>query len=588
MKLKKNLLILSFILIISINSVGFISIAEKTVEKGQIIVLYKDEIKTNLQSENPKIKDKKRLNTKTELIHIENDKDVEGVLNEYKQNKNVLAVDYNVKRRLNFTPNDTYFANQWWLTKLRAQEAWSAMPYALKPVVVAVIDGGVDINHPDLANKIIQGGRDFYANTEDVSDYANHGTAVAGIIAANTDNAVGIAGLSGNFNVKILPLKVVSPDLYISLSDEIEAIEYAIAMGVDVINLSLGDISPYETEKVAINRALQAGISVVASAGNNYSSGYYYPASYDGVISVGATNSSDLKTPYSNYNDKVDVVAPGDNIYSCNPANSYGAHYGTSFSAPMVSAIVAMVKSLKPEFTPLQMEALIQGSAVDLGAVGRDNNYGYGRADALNAVKAALQLPVTGIYLNKASTLLISGEGEELGYSIYPYLAKNTSVTWSSSNSGIAYVDQTGYVFAGLSGTAVITATTVEGAKISSCNVRVLSDNSLKDGLKLSAPFIKNMLGEPLQSLPINSNFQLCSIVNNQTGSYKNICLVYGLYKTNGKLINLITANITINPLSRREIKQQITAGPDSYIKLLIWEGLSGAMPIAYAARINQ
>lgn len=321
----------------------------------------------------------------------------------------VSMVEEDKVRYLANTPNDPYYSSQWSLPNIQATEAWQQIGTLNKSIKVAVIDTGVDADHPDLAGRIASGGKGFNYSissnnsvaSDDFNDVLGHGTMVAGVIVANTHNSIGVAGVSGNLDVKILPIKVFwgSDPLKATCytSDIIAAIDYAISQGVDVINMSLGAIGYIEAENLAVQRAINAGITVVASAGNDGNTSdagkYEYPASYNNVISVGSINSSNAKSVFSSYNDKVSVVAPGEGIVTTEKNSGYSypsAVNGTSFSAPVVSAIAAVLKGENPSAAPSQIKTTIQSSAIDLGTVGYDVYYGYGKVNFLNAVTSPL------------------------------------------------------------------------------------------------------------------------------------------------------------------------------------------------------
>lgn len=316
--------------------------------------------------------------------------DWQEMIGRLKRSGQVKYVEENKRIRLHRVPNDIYYVQQWGLETIRAEAAWEIAGTATKPVVVAVIDSGIDSTHYDLIDRIDSRGYSFVDDNQDISDNDGHGTAVASIIAAQTDNNLGIAGVDGQAPVKILPLKTVDWDGYSYMSDVIKAINYAIDAGVDVINLSMGSDSYSDIENDAIQMAISHGITVVASAGNEGCSRYDYPASYPGVISVGAIDREKKRAEFSNYNDRVDVVAPGVKITTCVPGDGYDCLTGTSFSAPMVTGIAAMLKSLDPTLNAYAIGKIIRETSCDLGSPGKDNEYGYGVVDMNRAVLQGL------------------------------------------------------------------------------------------------------------------------------------------------------------------------------------------------------
>ncbi|MFM1651252.1 S8 family serine peptidase [Brevibacillus sp. B_LB10_24] len=280
-------------------------------------------------------------------------------------------------------PNDPYYPKQWSLAAMHVPEAWSLLQPTRKSVVVAVIDTGIDPSHPDLAGRILEG-KDYVSQSKLPLDENGHGTHVAGIIAARTDNGIGIAGLAGKTDVMILPLKVLDKDGVGTVANEIQAIYDAVEMGADVINLSLGDDQPSRAEREAIRYAKDHDVIVVAAAGNQ-AAAVEYPAAYPETLAVGASDANDQPAGFSNYGNMLDVVAPGMQILSTVPdqvtPGGYETMSGTSMATAAVSALAALLKSQAPERSSGEIEEIIKQSAVDIGPPGRDIYSGYGRID---------------------------------------------------------------------------------------------------------------------------------------------------------------------------------------------------------------
>ena len=295
------------------------------------------------------------------------------------------------------TPNDPGFASQWALkTNLGSMwvsttaGAWEQNAARGSGVVVAVVDSGVDLNHPDLKPNLVPGW-DFYNDDNLPQDDDGHGTHVAGIIGAVGFNNQGVIGVA--YRAKIMPIKVCDPIFGCPWWYVAAGIVHAVDANAKVINLSLGSCSgPSTTVEGAVRYALSRNVVVVASAGNGApdcvpSTLYNYPASYPGVISVAAHNSSatsgNVLGGY-NTNDRITVSAPGIDIYSTYPVafGSYATLNGTSMAAPQVAGLAALLISAKVATTPATVrEALICG-AWDIGAVGYDNVYGHGVVQA--------------------------------------------------------------------------------------------------------------------------------------------------------------------------------------------------------------
>lgn len=335
---------------------------------------------------------------------------------------NILGVvysepDFQVKA-LQFTPppNDLFYSDQWALNNtgqtggtsdadMDVEEAWDE-EQGSSDVVIAVIDTGVDLDHPDLESKILWSGGsvvgyDFVNDDSNPDDDYGHGTHCAGIIAAETNNSIGIAGVCPN--CKIIPLKFL--DAYGSgwTSDAILSFQYAIDHGADVISNSWGGYGYSQALQDVINDAYAQGIITVAAAGNDNTSQESYPEAMKHVISVAATDYNDARAGFSNYGSHIDVSAPGVDILStlppgaylsssCNDANhggvsdGYGYCTGTSMAAPQVSGVVGLIKSWNSSLSTDKVMRRVFESVDDLGDPGWDQYFGWGRINAYYAV----------------------------------------------------------------------------------------------------------------------------------------------------------------------------------------------------------
>lgn len=287
--------------------------------------------------------------------------------------------------------NDTFIAFQYGLTNCKITDAWVITTgTATQRVNVAVLDTGVDYTHPDLGRGFggtVYDGYDFVNENSDPMDDHGHGTFVSGIIAATSNNGLGIAGISGG--AKILAVKVCDSGGSCPTSAVIAGVEYATAKGVNVINLSLGGAPSSVLEETAFRKAIEARITVVAAAGNDGNGvPVNYPAAYQNVIAVGASDSSDGLASFSNTGAAVLLVAPGVSVVSTLPGSLYGINDGTSFSSPHVAGIAALMLSIQPRLTPGRIARILAQTADDLGAPGLDDSYGYGRVNAVRALNA--------------------------------------------------------------------------------------------------------------------------------------------------------------------------------------------------------
>ncbi|WP_170065576.1 S8 family serine peptidase [Clostridium vincentii] len=448
-------------------------------ESNKIIIKYKEpqeELKVNTDSSNS-IKSIEKINEKVDIIDTNSSEDKKKVYDDLKSNPNIEKVEEDKLLKIEAVPNDPKYTSQWYIPNINFPKLWDYNIISKKNVTIAVIDSGINYNHEDLKGMILDGGYNFYNNSTDVYDDNGHGTGVAGIINANSNNSKGIVGLQSNMPIKILPLKTSDSNGWSYLSDMLRAVEYAIEKDVDVINLSMGSSYYSEIENEEIQKAINNGIVVVASAGNDGDSSYEYPASYDNVIAVGATDQNNNKAGFSNYNNKVSLSAPGQNILTTNLSGGYSYYSGTSFSTPIVSAMVAIIKSVRPDLSPQEIKSILQNNSLDLGTVGRDNYFGYGKVDAYKSISNVLA--PQSIKIQQDNVNININETSLLTAIITPDDVIDKNIIWSSSNAGIAMVDQTGIVKGISMGDATITAKTKLGNLISIASVHIINSNVL-------------------------------------------------------------------------------------------------------------
>ena len=292
------------------------------------------------------------------------------------------------------TPNDEMYAQQWNLEAINMPAAWDVT--AGEGVTVAVIDTGVT-RVSDLAETAFVPGFDFVDDDEDATDLHGHGTHVAGTIAQSTNNGIGVAGVA--FKAKIMPIRVLDANGFGNVADIAEGIRFAADHGATVINMSLGGRSAAATMQDAVTYAHDKGVTIVAAAGNDGSSGSSYPARYEHVIGVSAVGPSGDKAPYSNFGIGVDIAAPGgaktqehpewgilqQTLNRRNPRESTFEYYqGTSMASPHVAGVAALIQS-QGVTAPDEVEKILKLSAQ---AVPNDkqNYFGSGRLDAQAAV----------------------------------------------------------------------------------------------------------------------------------------------------------------------------------------------------------
>jgi len=347
----------------------------------------------------------------------------------------VALAEPNYLREIHFTPNDGLYFRQWHYPLINLPAAWDLTTGA--GAVVAVLDTGILFEHPDFQGQLLPG-YDFVSDITNAGDgdgidpdpadpgdgglfrsSSFHGTHVAGTVAATTDNSIGVAGSA--FGARIMPLRVVGR-LGASDYDIEQAIRFAAGLSndsgtlpaqrADVINLSLGGPAFAASTPAVIQAAREAGVVVVASAGNESSERPSYPAAYDGVISVSAVDINKALAPYSSFGPTIDVAAPGgdtardvdgdgkpDGVLSTGASDAGGTLIldyfylqGTSMAAPHVAGVVALMRAANAALTPALIDSLLASGRMteDLGTPGRDDEFGHGLINAYQAVLAAL------------------------------------------------------------------------------------------------------------------------------------------------------------------------------------------------------
>jgi parallel beta-helix repeat protein len=295
-------------------------------------------------------------------------------------------VEPNIKFKIDSLPNDPDWPKQWGPQKIEADWAWNTT-MGDPSVLVAVVDTGIDWNHPDLVDNYVPLGYDWVNNDPDPMDDHGHGTHCAGVIAAVINNNIGIAGLA---QVRVMAEKGLDADGSGRLSDLANAIIHAVDQGANIISCSWGSYIKSTLLHEAIKYAYDHGVLVVAAAGNDATDTKHYPAAYDEVFAVTATDQNDDPASFTNFGNWVEAGAPGVRIYSTVWDDSYTYMSGTSMSTPHVSGVAALIWSRFPNMTRDQVWAQLQYTADDLGSKGFDVYYGFGR---INARKAVEQVP---------------------------------------------------------------------------------------------------------------------------------------------------------------------------------------------------
>jgi hypothetical protein len=360
------------------------------------------------------------------LIESFSDLPLPKILNALRALSFVEYAEIQAKHTLIEMPNDPFYAYQYSHAMIGADSAWTYYfnQTDKDSVLIAIVDTGIDPLHEDLADIIYvnlgEMGIDSIGNPKAANgidddkngfvddwqgwDFASsidplrgdnrpvpghlHGTHVAGIAGAISNNEKGIAGIARYH--RLLPVKVGFDDTNsVSVSGSYEGMLYAALMGADIINCSWGSPTSSLAEQEIVNEVLRLGSLIVGGAGNDNQETAFYPASYSGVMSVAALVQDSTKATYSNIHGTIDIAAPGSFIYSTILGNGYGYSSGTSMAAPIVTGVAGLVKSLHPEYSAEQIAGVLKASATDISE--RNPNYSFGIGSGMiNAHKALI------------------------------------------------------------------------------------------------------------------------------------------------------------------------------------------------------
>ncbi len=343
-----------------------------------------------------------------QLVKIPANMSLKDAIAKYKKNSNVIYAEPNYAYAENSIPDDTYYDYQWGLSQVNVSEAWNITTGSHK-VIIAVIDSGIDLNHPDLKANIwinkgeIPGNRidddhngyiddvygwNFISGNNNISDDDGHGTHVAGIIAAVGNNSKGVTGVM--WSATIMPLKFLDNEGNGYVDDAVSAVRYATKMGASIISCSWGG-SEYSQ---ALKDVIDASSALVVCAAGNRGSGTnddispVYPACFTSknIISVAATDTSDVLASFSDYGlNSVDVAAPGTHICSTLPGSQYGYMQGTSMAVPYVTGLAGLIKSIRPDLSALQIKYTILNNVDYISSLAGKILTG-GRINALKAL----------------------------------------------------------------------------------------------------------------------------------------------------------------------------------------------------------
>lgn len=386
-----------------------------SVAPNEIIVKYKSTT-SETERDNQRRKSKASLKKRIDKLHVEvvtfNEGTIPEKIKEFKNNPFVEYAEPNYKAAAFAITNDTALSQQWGLYKINAANqttlsAWDST-IGSSVVKVAILDTGIEESHSDLLGKVV--GNANFTNTTTVFDQNGHGTHVAGITAAATNNGNGVAGTG--YNTVLLNGKVLDDSGSGYYSWIANGVVWAADQGANVINLSLGGSSSSQTLQDAINYAWSKGVVIVAAAGNNNTSTPNYPAYYANAIAVAATDANDARASFSNYGNWVDVAAPGTSIYSTYKGNVYATMSGTSMATPFAAGTAALIWAKGTCTTNVCVREKLEKTADPISGTG--TAWTWGRINAYKAVSEELPTitqTATPTPLQSASIMTVSNIG---------------------------------------------------------------------------------------------------------------------------------------------------------------------------------
>ncbi|MFN3343468.1 MAG: S8 family serine peptidase [Flavobacteriales bacterium] len=389
------------------------------------------------------------------LLEFNDFSNVDVIMNKIKQSGMVEYAERVPLLKHFLTPNDPSFSSstQWGLFQINAQQAWN-ISTGSPTVVVAIVDDAIQTNHPDLTAVIYTNNGEIAGdgidndgngyiddrNGFDVADNDNnpnpptnafdHGTHVAGIAGARSNNAVGVASIG--YNIRLLPVKATNSSS--SVTHGYDGGVYSVNAGAKIINMSWGGTGSSTTASNIINWASNQGVVLVAAAGNDNDNVLHYPAAYTPCIAVASTTTGDVRSSFSCFGTWVDVAAPGSSIYSTTVGSSYGYKQGTSMASPMVAGLAGLIKSVNPSMTATDIRNCILNTAVNINAANPSyvGQLGSGRIDAFAAVNCAaatLNNPPVADFVANNTTISAGASVNFTNLSIY----NPTSYSWTFS-----------------------------------------------------------------------------------------------------------------------------------------------------------
>lgn len=391
---------------------------------------------------------------RTYLLEFSSVQDIEKCIKELESLKGIEYAEKVPLDRMCLTPNDPSYSSQWGLANINAPAAWNYFSTGSN-VVVAIVDDAIERTHSDLSPNLWVNSAEIPGNNidddnngyiDDINGYDvgsndnnpnppnssfDHGTHVAGIVSARSNNGTGVASIG--FSCKLMCVK--STTTVGQVTNGYDGIIYAAVSGADIINMSWGGPGSSTTAQNIVNYAVGEGCILIAAAGNDNVNTQFYPAAYNNVVSVAATTSSNTKASFSNYGNWIDISAPGNNIYSTTVGNTYGNKSGTSMASPMVAGLAGLMKSLNPNMPNSDLINCLITTTVNINAQNPSyiGQLGSGRIDAAAAmacVSTSLNNPPVADF--SANFTAISAGGSV----VFTNLSTYNPTSWSWTFTG--------------------------------------------------------------------------------------------------------------------------------------------------------
>ena len=498
-------------------------------------------------------------------LFFEAQADIIKIAEEYKKDYHIEFAQPNYIYRALKTPNDTYYSSQWGMSKIAAEQAWDLSTGEALTVQVAVVDTGVNYNHEDLSGRVVLG-YNYIADNNNPMDDNGHGTHIAGVIGAVTNNAKGVAGL--NWNAKILAIKALDYLGRGSSVDVMNGVKYAADdPATKIINMSFGQYSEDYYVRSGMEYAYAKGCSLVAAAGNEDVEDPIYPAAYSYVIGVSATDQNDKRSVWSsdqasNYGTWVDISAPGTAIYST-WLSGYRNNQGTSMATPFICGVAALLLSKNPTWDQTQIKSRLENTSDPIDALnpGFAGKLGKGRlnaAKALGVPTSILTDPVSGSY--QSGTIAVAGTATAVDFSYYNIILIGPATTETLYSSSSPVVGGTLYNFNTAARTDGIYTLKLEAVSSEPYTTEATVTFTI-DNTPPTAEITSPLQGATIEGAvsisgkASDANFEYYTLDYSQDGAYYLLILSSSIPQNSGLLGSWNTYNLSGNYVLRLRVK---------------------------------